>query len=332
MKKKLKKPYIIAETACSHNGSLSILKKITKNVCTSGFDSIQFQIWKPSDVVTSDHKSISLLKKIYISKNNWLKIFKYTKKISKIEIIACIYSEDAFNFCYKNGIRVFKIHTSDLSNKGLLDIISKKAKRIDLSIGSSKFSEIQSAINVIKKNKCKIWLMYGLQLFPTNPKYVNLNFIKILKKKFKVEVGYQDHSEIGLKSFAICSLSIGSGTNIIEKHVTDFNSKNRIDGQSAIEIKDYKKFVNYMNLASECLGNKKDDIFNNAELRYRKYSKKSIYYNKDLFYDHKITQNDVFFARGNKPGLPLNNLNKILSKKISRNVKKDQPVTFEDFK
>jgi len=332
MKKNLNKPYLIAETACSHNGSLNILKKIIKNVCESGFDSIQFQIWEPLDVVTSDHKDMFLLKKICISKNNWEKIFKYTKKISKIEIIACVYSQETFDFCYKNGIRVFKIHTSDLSNKGLLNFISSKAKRIDLSIGSSKFSEIQSAINLIKKNKCKVWLMYGLQLFPTDPRYVNLNFIKILKKKFRLPVGYQDHSDVGLKSFTICSLSIGTGINIIEKHVTDFNSKNRIDGQSAIEIKNYKEFVNSMHLSFDCLGKKKNDTFNSAELRYRKYSKKSIYYNKNLISDHKITYNDLLFARGNRTGLSLDNLERILNKRISRNVKKNQPVIFKDFR
>ena len=77
---------------------------------------------------------------------------------------------------------------------------------------------------------------------------------------------------------------------------------------------------------------KKNDTFNSAELRYRKYSKKSIYYNKNLISDHKITYNDLLFARGNRTGLSLDNLKRILNKRISRNVKKNQPVIFKDLR
>ena len=45
MKKKLNKPYIIAETACSHDGSISRLKKMINAAYQAGSDAIQFQVW-----------------------------------------------------------------------------------------------------------------------------------------------------------------------------------------------------------------------------------------------------------------------------------------------
>ena len=85
--------------------------------------------------------------------------------------------------------------------------------------------------------------MYGYQLFPTNPNRLNLSYKKLINKKFKKNIGYQDHSNFDISGYTIPCAAIGTGVNIVEKHVTDFNSKKRTDGESAIEISDYVKFV-----------------------------------------------------------------------------------------
>ena len=122
----MKSLFIIAETACSHDGSVKRLKRIIKNVVEAGFDAIQFQVWRHQNIIDPKHKEIQKLKKIEISYDHWKQIFDYTKKISDIEIIVCVYDMEAFNFCLKNNIKRFKIHASDIGNENLIKNISEK--------------------------------------------------------------------------------------------------------------------------------------------------------------------------------------------------------------
>ena len=64
--------YLIAETACSHNGSVKRLKKLVKNAIISGFDAIQLQIWKKESMVTPDHSDFKVLEKVEINMERWV--------------------------------------------------------------------------------------------------------------------------------------------------------------------------------------------------------------------------------------------------------------------
>ena len=318
----MKNLYLIAETACSHDGSVPRLRKIIDKAISSGFNAIQIQIWRHDNIVTPDHKDLKILKKIEIKYKKWKEIISYIRSKSKsIDIIACIYDEDAFSFCVKNKIKIFKLHTSDLGNERLIKKVSQKAKRIDLSLGSSTIKEISNALKWIKK-PCETWLMYGYQLFPTDPKKINLRFLNYLKRKFNIKVGYQDHSPYDISGFTIPSAAIGSGIYIIEKHVTDFNKRNGTDGQSAIEIKNYKLFVKKMKEVYSSLGVGNKTSFSAEEKKYRIYSKKIILFKKSLKKNHIIKYEDLIFLRSNKKGEMIDNYRKFLGKRTSKNVKK----------
>ena len=326
----MRSPYIIAETACSHDGSFKRLKKIVNSSIEAGFTAVQFQIWKYQNIIDPNDVSVKFLKKIEISYNSWKKIIHYTQK-KNIEIIACVYDLDAFRFCYQEGIRIFKIHTADLSNNILLKEISKKAKRIDLSVGSSTEKEISNALKCINKN-CEVWIMYGMQLFPTDPKSLNLKNINYLKKKYKLPVGYQDHSSYDISGYTIPATAIGLGINIIEKHVTDSNLRNGTDGESAIEIKNYKIFVQKCNEAYESIGVEKKKSFNKSELIYRDYSKKKILTNQIIYKGEKIKKNNISFLRSSQKGVTIDQVKKILGKKAKRNLKKFETIDLNKIK
>ena len=52
--------------------------------------------------------------------------------------------------------------------------------------------EISLAIKLLKKNR--IVLMHCVSLYPTKLEESNINRINTLRKKFKIEVGYSDHT------------------------------------------------------------------------------------------------------------------------------------------
>ena len=94
--------------------------------------------------------------------------------------------------------------------------------------------------------------------------------------------------------------SAGQTKYIIEKHITDRNSRNGTDGSSAIEIKNYKRFVSKCNEAKVSLGDGKRKQFSKDELTYRKYSKKIILYKSNLKKNHILKFEDLLFLRSMK--------------------------------
>ena len=82
----------------------------------------------------------------------------------------------------------------------------------------STLKEISQAIKILISNGAKrknIVLLHCHTEYPTKLNNVNLFAIKTLKKKFKIDIGYSDHT-IGNET-AISAVALGA--NVIEKHI-----------------------------------------------------------------------------------------------------------------
>lgn len=329
---KIKQPYIIAETACSHDGSFKRLKKLIKCASIAGANSVQLQVWNHKNLVISNSKKEKFLSKIEISMENWKRIFNYTKKnFPRLEIIACVYDVEALKFSATNGVHAFKIHTSDLGNKELLLAAKKTKKRIDLSVGGSSILEIKNALKILG-NKTKVWLMYGMQLFPTDPKNIKLEKFHILKKIFKKEVGYQDHSPPGLSAFSVPAAAIGNNIYIIEKHITDSRKRKGVDSEAALEPNEFKNFVAMCKEVGGLMTKQDSLKLSRDEKIYRLYSKKKIYYNRNLSKNYNILRKDIVIRQPNtKLGIQVDHMSKYLGKKLKKNVKFGQVLMKKHF-
>ena len=139
------------------------------------------------------------------------KIVNYAKKIN-IKIFFSVFDLESFKLLKKLKIKIVKIPSGEINNFHLLDAIKKSKLKVILSTGMCNISEISEAIKKLKN--CKINLMHCVSEYPTQKP--NLKLIKILKDRFKINVGYSDHTKDTLTP----ALSVIAGANIIEKHFT----------------------------------------------------------------------------------------------------------------
>ena len=332
MKKKINKPYVIAETACSHDGSVSRLKRMIDAAYQAGSDAIQFQVWASNNMVTENHPNKLKMKKIEINYSDWKKIFQFTKfNYPQMEIIACVYDIEALKLTHKFGANAFKIHSSDLGNVNLLKQASKLKKRIDLSIGGSTLKEIDIATKILRKNN--VWLMYGIQSFPTDPNKINLNRIKLYEKKYKKNCGYQDHSPPGLSGILIPAAAIAKEIFIIEKHITDTRNRNGTDLESALNPKEFKIFTKSIMETYLSLGKKKIQKLSKIELNYRTYCKKKIYLKYDLNKNSVLKESDLIIRQPiNSKGISVDEIEKIKGKQLIKNKKRNELLEVFDLK
>jgi sialic acid synthase SpsE len=326
-------PYIIAEMACSHEGNPDLARKIIDGAGQAGADAIQFQVWVLKDMMVPHHPDYERVSKIEFSQNQWAELADYVRqKYPEMQIIACVYERKSVDFCDRIGVDAFKLHTADLSNPFLVKHVAQTGKRIDLSIGASTIDEIQTAVEWIQNTSTsEIWLMYGYQNFPTPTNAIHLNYMMNLKKLFGLRMGYQDHSDGDSEAaFWLPATAQGMGIDILEKHITHDRSYKGIDHEAALNPDEFMRFVQMTRILEDAKGLSAPHPFSAEELKYRKYSKKSLVASRDLAKGVTVTESDLTFMRADTLGLPPDQANRLLGKTTRREILSYALVLEED--
>ena len=227
MKNLRKPPFLIAEIGINHNGSVKLAKKMIDLAKRNNFSAVKFQKRNP-DISTPEKQKevlrntpwgtmtyLQYKKKIELSLKDFKEIDRYCKKI-KIEWFCSPWDIDSVNFLIRFKLKKNKIASAMLGNTELLNAVAKQKKFTLISTGMSNIKNIQKAIQIFKKNKCKFALMHCVSTYPCPEKNLNLKTIETLKKKFKCEVGYSGHESHVSPSVAAWVL----GANYIERHIT----------------------------------------------------------------------------------------------------------------
>ena len=170
----------------------------------------------------------------------------------------------------------FKIASADITNIPLLREL-QESKPILLSTGASTLSEIEEAIQAIKKvNNIDIGLLHCILNYPTNDKEANLNMIKSLKKVFPRNViGYSDHT-LPNKNMTSLVTAFLMGANILEKHFTHDKNLPGNDHYHAMDKFDLQNFKVILKQIKELMGNAEFKKPIESELIARKNARRSI--------------------------------------------------------
>ena len=227
---KLTSVFIVAELSANHNGSLDVAIETIKSAKKAGADCIKFQAFSLNRLVTKKAKSahyqkkstgndlqFDILKKLQLKKSEFKKIFKECRRLG-IEFLCTAFDEKWLDFLVDIGMNKIKIPSGEITNIPYLRYASTFNLKIILSTGMSNMQEITKAIKTIKhvNEKAEISLLHCTSLYPAPYNTLNLRAISSMKDKFRMDVGYSDHSIGNIASISAVTL----GAKIIEKHFT----------------------------------------------------------------------------------------------------------------
>ena len=329
MKNKKNIPYIIAEIGINHEGNFNLAKKSIKSAKISGAHAVKFQLFNPKTL--AQQKSIKtdsqkkrtikketlyqMLKRLTLNLPQLKKLKKYAKSMS-LDFICSIFDEESLNLSKKIGLDAYKIASSDITDIKLLYQIKKINKPIILSTGMASHNEIKNAIKILGQQK--VYLLHCVSLYPCLIDDINLNRINSLSKKFKLPIGFSDHT-LGVNA---CLMAITMGSQIIEKHFTLNKSWIGADHELSADPKDLKIICDFSKNYKKLLGKGSIEP-SNKEKKMRKFFRKSLVAKRNIEKGDKITIEDV---EGRRPGnfLKAENLNKIINKKIKSKILKDE--------
>lgn len=324
--------YILAEMAASHEGKKKIAEFIIEKAALSKADGILFQMINLDTYIIPHDEDWQDVKSFYMDQKTWAELIKKANS-SGLDVWANVCDLASAKFCKDKKIRGFKLLSANLENEDLIREVVGFKKDLLLSIGGMKKEEIKRVVKLIYSfnGKAKIYLMYGLQNFPTNPEGVNLNFIESLSKELLLSFGYQDHSEpTSAASTYLPVLALAKGAVILEKHITHDRGFKGQDYQAALNPDEFVDFVRDIRTAEKIIAKNPEEV-SSEELKYRDYEFLiKVVAKKDIKAGSKFNKENLMIMRSKNGEIRGRYLKSLFGKKARYPYKKFEPIKREE--
>lgn len=327
------KVIVIAEAGVNHNGDIRLAKKLVDVAKNSGADYIKFQAFFAKELVTLKSKlakyqqnnlreklrQFDLLKKLELKKNDYVNIINYCKK-KEIKYLFSVFDIKSFKILLSLDVKEIKIPSGEADNYPLLKLAAEKMKRVFISTGMCSLSDVKKSLKILRRyglKKNNIIIMHCNTDYPTKINEVNLSAMVTMGAKFKIRIGYSDHTE-GFEA-AIAAVALGAKT--IEKHITINKKLKGPDHIASMEPLVFKNYVKLIRNTSLLLGSSKK-MPTISEKKNMKLVKKSIVANLS------IKKGDIFSEKNlscKRPALGLSPYywKKVLGKRAKKDYKID---------
>jgi len=328
----VKPPYIIAEAGVNHEGDMCIAKRLIDEAAEGGAHAIKFQTYKADTIasknspaywdttkepIDSQFKLFQKYDKFW--KGEYEQLKRYCDEVG-IEFMSTPFDVESANFL-NDMMDVFKISSSDITNKPFIEYLCDFGKPIILSTGASYLYEIQEAVEWIDNKKNPVALLHCILNYPTADENAHLGMIKDLQKKFPDKmIGYSDHTLPN--KMKVLEMATLLGSVILEKHFTHDKTLPGNDHYHAMDKEDLKLFNNNIKKIFTILGEQKKHPIP-TEVPAIKNARRSLVANCNISQGEIITQKHLTWKRP-AHGVSPREIEYVLGKRAVKDIVKDE--------
>jgi N,N'-diacetyllegionaminate synthase len=265
-----------------------------------------------------------MFKRYEFTKKQWIQIVEYCKR-KDIMFLSTPQNPSDLDFLMSIvDMPVIKVGADDLTNVELMSYYASKEKPMIISAGMAYISEIEDAVEVIrKKGNSDLIILHCVSSYPAEAEEVNLKKINTIRNAFEVIVGFSDHT-IGTVS------SVGAvafGAKVIEKHFTLDKHMEGPDHWFSSNVEEIKKLVNDVRYMERALGSSQVRP-TEKEMKNRKIGRRSIVALNNIKKGQMIKRDCITFKRPGS-GISPKYVNFIIGKIARNNIKKDEIIKLE---
>ena len=336
----IQRPFIIAEAGVNHECNIDLAKKLIEDAANSGANAIKFQTYKANTIASKNSPSYWDTSKEKIKSQHelfskydkfWKSEFEILKKVCedfKIEFLSTPFDYESAKFL-NDLMEVYKISSSDITNKPFIEYICSFNKPILISTGASEMNEIEEAIEWISNHDVNFAVMHCILNYPTADENANLGMIIDLKKKFSNNlVGYSDHTLPNNMENIITATLLGA--QVIEKHFTHDKSLPGNDHYHAMDKADLDVLNKKLELLINRIGSYKKTSIKEERIS-RLNARRSLYFTSDLKKGEYIRENHIIAKRPGT-GLSPKDIKLVLGKQLNKDVEEDELISTDYIK
>lgn len=330
------RPFLIAELSGNHNRSKALAIDLIRAAAKAGASAIKLQTYTPACLTVRGAFTITEptspwlgreLYDLYEEASTPWEWHEELFQVAREEGIPCFstpFSTKAVEFLETLDNPIYKVASFEINHIPLLQAVAQTGKPVIMSTGGATVSEIDEAVNTLRKNGCKdLTLLKCTSAYPADPREVNLRTIPHMAQLFGCDVGLSDHT-LGI---GVAVASIGFGVTCIEKHFTLSRADGGVDSSFSMEPHEFASLVTESQRAFDALGR----VFYGLEEAEGKVSagKRSIYAARDIAQGEAFTEENIRIIR---PGFGLHprHFHALLGKPARRNLTLGQPLDLLD--
>lgn len=337
MLSKISPLYIIAEIGQAHEGSLGILYSYIDAIAQTGVDAVKFQM-HIAEAESSEHEPFRVKfsledetrfdywKRMGFSLAQWKGIKEHCDTLG-LDFICSPFSNLAVDWLEQIGVKQYKIGSGELTNFLILEKIAQTGKPVVLSSGMSSYAELDQTVDFLKERRVDFSILQCTTAYPTIPEHYGLNMIQELKERYKVPVGFSDHSA----KIETCIAATALGASILEFHVVFDRQLFGPDAKASLTIQETKDLVLAVKNIATALSNPVDKTNNSEFSELKQIFEKSLAVNKGLAKNHIITFDDLEAKKPKGFGIDALRFQEVIGKVLSRDLNQWDFLNEEDW-
>ena len=329
-------PFIIAEIAQAHEGSLGMAHAYIDAVAKTGCSAIKFQthiaaaessIHEPFRVKFSkqDATRLDYWKRMEFSLEQWKDIKNHCDAVG-LEFMSSPFSNAAVDLLEAVGVKRYKVGSGEVNNLVLLEKIAQTGKPVIVSSGMSSFEELDQTIVFLKERHVDVSVLQCTTAYPTQPEEYGLNVISELKARYQIPVGFSDHSS----SIESCIAAVALGAEILEFHVVFNKEMFGPDAKASLTFSETTQLVKAVHNIAEAIQNPIDKSNNAKFSELKNIFEKSLAINSDLEAGHVLCFSDLETKKPKGYGIDASLFQEVLGKRINKKMDKWSFLNWED--
>ena len=329
---------LIAEIGVNHNGKPKIAELLIREAAASGASAVKFQHFSAEKLATKNAPKVGyqlstsdnsethfeMLKKLEITSEIESLALTVCKELG-LEFISTPYDVPSVEHLVSLGCKYIKTASADIVDIPLHRAIAQFNVKPIIATGMATLEEIDDVVKIYKEFNREITLLHCVSNYPCSKDSLNLRVITELQKRYRVPIGFSDHS-IDEKAAAI---AYTLGCRVFEKHFTFDKTADGPDHLASSTPDEFSKLYATLNETESILGNSQKCL-QAEEIEMHKFSRKSVHTSRGIKRGEIFTEDNIQMIRPGG-GLTGNDYYKIIGKTATRDLRNEDKILDTDF-
>lgn len=328
---------VVAEAGANHNNDVDRAIQMAQQAAAAGAWAIKFQLYKASalsvvdspkywsdDIGTSSqHEAFKLSD--HLEYDEYGRVAEACRRLGVV-FFATPFDVAAVEALERIDVPLYKIASGDITNKQLLEAVAETRKPLLMSTGASDIDEINRAIDWTGYGPDRLVVLACTLTYPTPDP--DADFARL--ETFRAEldpylIGFSDHTLGSAGGWMTAAL----GGVMIEKHFTiDKTLPDVPDHAMSVDADELAELVHACDRAAVLRGSSVIDI-SESEYPARRLARRSVVLARPARAGDRLDSEDVAMKRPGT-GIPPYDLEKVLGRRVIRDLDADHVLTWED--
>ena len=330
-------PFFISEVGSNHQGETELCKELILASKEAGASAVKLQKrdnkkFYTKKLYNEPYNNPNSFAETYglhrdyldLKLDQWKELIEFSNE-NDIILFSTAFDIESANFLEELNMPLYKIPSGGLKNIPLIKHVASFNKPFIVSTGGGTIEDVQRVVEATKDFKENLVLLQCTAGYPVAWEDLNLNVINTYRDLFPDNVvGLSSHDN----GIAMTLVAYLLGARVIEKHFTLNRGNKGTDNAFSLEPQGFKKMIRDISRAQIALGDGIKKTYPSEQNPLRKMAT-SIRAAKNLNSNHKIGKEDIVFRAPND-GLDPYNFEKVIGKKLNKDLKEDDLITFDD--